>query len=353
MKRLLLAIGTTIVGILVAVAIFEVLARTVLRRPELEPKNLQPAAGVAFASARMLESWYEFGASYRGRPHAQVTIDGITYQHDALGLRQRELEAKQDGEIRILVLGDSNTYGWRTPVEATFVSVCERGLNERFASQQPVRTVRCVNAGLPGYNTDDELRRYRSLRETVQPDIVVLAWMANDAERFGFEVDRDGFLYFDALPVPDHWKPTLTLSYGYRLWSWKSQQRMRTAGEFESTNLENFGFSLGRVETLAAECARHGERFVLVELPVLEPDPGSQRITPSGYTARWTSERLISFAREHSVPFLSFLPAIEGEGVALLWASIDPPDHHPNARAHAKFGAALATFLAERVLAPR
>lgn len=341
MKRALRGAAITLATILAAVCGFELLARTVLRSPQMEPANLQPDAGRDFAQASMLEPFHEFGARYRGRPGARVTVYGVEYRHDDLGLRARETKAG-DGALRVLVLGDSNTYGWRVPAEATFCAVAERLLDH--AGSRPVEF---VNAGLPGYNTADALARYRSLRDALRPDVVLLAWFVNDCERFGFEVDDAGFLYFDPFPLPTALRRACWRSYGYRWFTLRRTASLRAAGVLSTDDPEAFRFSMDRVVELAALVRADGGRFAVLDVPLLEPAAGEQRMRTATYREREKSTRLAALCSRHEIPYLEFLPAIDGEPVALLWGSIDPPDHHPNAKAHEKFGARLATFLSE------
>lgn len=318
---------------------FEILVRTALYSPQFEPRNLQPAAGADFARAAMLESFHEHGLKYRGRPNASVTVHDIEYRHDELGLRAIA-RAPRQGAQRVLVLGDSNAYGWRVAADATFSAVAERIVNDRSP-----RPIEFLNAGLPGYNTQDALSRYRSLRDSLRPDVVLLAWFVNDCERFGFEVDSSGFLYFDPFPLPSALRRALWSSYAYRWATLKQSASMRARGELSTDDPEAFRFSLDRIVELAELVKADGRRFAVLDVPLLEAAPGEQRMNVATYRERAKSERLAARCAQHSIPYLELLPALDREPVALLWASIDPPDHHPNERAHEKFGARLASFL--------
>ncbi|HEV8722249.1 MAG TPA: SGNH/GDSL hydrolase family protein [Candidatus Binatia bacterium] len=93
-----------------------------------------------------------------------------------LGLRDRELERKQDQELRILLLGDSVTFGWGVPIEATFGRRLELYWPQK---EGPVRT---INSGVGGYNTVQEYAFLRSFVDTVEPEMVVLLYVRNDIE---------------------------------------------------------------------------------------------------------------------------------------------------------------------------
>ncbi|MFH0944618.1 MAG: GDSL-type esterase/lipase family protein, partial [Planctomycetota bacterium] len=158
----------------------------------LKSKNIHAEAQRLYAGARMLEAVERDGLRYRGRPGAVVEIHGVRYEHNSLGLRGPELDPDPASRLfRILLLGDSNTYGWGVPFDQTFGQVAERLLNDRLATR---RRIEVIDAGFVGYNSGDAEALYRSLEERVRPDLVLLVWFVNDLERFGFHVDRDSFL---------------------------------------------------------------------------------------------------------------------------------------------------------------
>ena len=78
---------------------------------------------------------------------------GVTISTNALGFRDRELERKQDGELRILLLGDSITFGYGVSAEETYGRKLEAILASRLG-----RRVRTVNAGIGGFNTVQDTR---------------------------------------------------------------------------------------------------------------------------------------------------------------------------------------------------
>lgn len=343
MKKSTKGLLVALVSLLLGAASVETSMRTFLRTPQMEPANLQPAAGRDFARARMLEAYHEFGLNYRGRPLARVEVYGSEYRHDELGNRAAPGE-RRDGALRVLVLGDSNTYGWRVGPEQTFCAVAERLANATSETQRP-RAIEFVNAGLPGYNTQDALARYRCLREVVAPDVVLLGWFVNDCVTYGFDVDADGYLYFDPFAPPRAIRHTLWRSYTYRWWTLRKSTQMRERGELSADLPQAFQFSIDRIADLKKEVAADGRRFAVLDIPLLEPAVGEQVMKEATYRERQKSAALSRFCTERSIPYLAFLPSLEGEPVALLWGSVD--DHHPNARAHEKFAPRLVTFLDE------
>ena len=97
---------------------------------------------------------------------------------NAAGLREaREIPfEKPEGEVRILFLGDSQTFGWNLPHDQTFVHYAERELRARL----PGRAIVCINAGVIGYSLFQGWRFFEERGRAFQPDLVVLNFGFND-----------------------------------------------------------------------------------------------------------------------------------------------------------------------------
>lgn len=343
--RVLLPLGSIVVSLLLV----EVLCRTVWRRG-LDNELLQPEAGAAYAAAGMLEEVDEGGLHYRGRPDAVVTIHDIEYRHNALGLRGSEVGPQKSG-FRILVLGDSNTYGWGTRFEDSFVA--------RLGDAMRARNVEVVGAGIPGYDSADEAALYRAIEARVEPDLVIAGWYVNDLMPKGFQIDRHGYMFADLLPIADSLKPWLWSSFAYRRIAISYRSKRFEGGGYDVGSPAGVAASQGALLALKREVEAKGRRFALIDVPWLEPDPTppgqakpNTRITAAGYLAKKHSDVLAGFAARNGIPLLPLVPSIEGEHAALLWASIERNDHHPNAKAHARFAAAIADWLIAQKLVP-
>lgn len=96
---------------------------------------------------------------------------------NSLGLRDYEIpESKQEGEYRVLFLGDSFTVGWGVELSETFVKQAERNLSSRLN----VDKIRAINAGVPAYSPllESLYLEYRGIK--LEPDIVVVQLFIND-----------------------------------------------------------------------------------------------------------------------------------------------------------------------------
>jgi hypothetical protein len=88
------------------------------------------------------------------------------------GLRDKEyVIPKPEDTLRVLVLGDSVTYGTDVPAEVTFPKVLEQELEPK---------VEVINTGVPGYTAYNEWQYYLSEGHAFQSDLVVVAFVLND-----------------------------------------------------------------------------------------------------------------------------------------------------------------------------
>jgi lysophospholipase L1-like esterase len=76
--------------------------------------------------------------------------------------------------LRVLLLGDSFTFGQGVAFEETWGAAAERQLREQG------HRVRLINAGMQGMDTRSELLLLRELTTAYRPDVVVVGWLIND-----------------------------------------------------------------------------------------------------------------------------------------------------------------------------
>ena len=158
--------------------------------------NVALTAAITLAVLAALEAWlrytippmqegrlYEYSAKSKRlklmQPLADMRIFGARVQTNDLGFRDNRpsVPAKQPGEFRIVVLGDSFTFGPGVEYERLYTSL----LRTRLARAHPEVTL--VNLAVEGYN----IIQYEAVLEEValglQPDLLVLAMFpVNDFE---------------------------------------------------------------------------------------------------------------------------------------------------------------------------
>ncbi|MCA8949249.1 MAG: SGNH/GDSL hydrolase family protein [Planctomycetes bacterium] len=118
------------------------------------------------------------GTLYRHKPSLDIDIGSYRLQTNALGFRGPEIsKQKPPGTFRILVLGDSVSYGTGVNDEVTFLRRWEQTLNESGD-----RHFEVVNTGHPMYDTSQELALFRDEGLALDPDLVLLVYVVNDIE---------------------------------------------------------------------------------------------------------------------------------------------------------------------------
>ena len=110
---------------------------------------------------------------------------------NSLALRDREYAlTKPAGTVRVLALGDSVTFGVQLRDGEPWESRLEVGLE---GGPCPVEV---LNLGVPGYNMEQSVLRFRKRGLELDPDLVLLQWGTNDD--FPSPVmllDEDHFVY--------------------------------------------------------------------------------------------------------------------------------------------------------------
>jgi lysophospholipase L1-like esterase len=267
-------------------------------------------------------TWYDATREYR-----------IWLRHNSLGFRGPEIApAKPPGRTRILVLGDSQTYGTGVENDETFCAALE--------SLDP--SLQVINAGVGGYASDQELLMLRDWIEPLDPDVVILAYFWNDLfevtgsdytraelsegrvrfvppepatiehpsfagalaeheklrSRYGW-LRRESYLYRF---VSDRYK---VLNYAIRDWLGDDRAPFEVPFRLEP---DQVAAAWALSEALLREAAdlshRHGADFVLMVIPdqvQVEPD-----VVVYGVPG-WllgTQDRVRSFAEREGIPFI-------------------------------------------------
>ncbi|MDP8256697.1 MAG: GDSL-type esterase/lipase family protein [Candidatus Alcyoniella australis] len=83
---------------------------------------------------------------------------------------------KPPGVLRVVLLGDSSTFGWDTPLEKTYGRLLEDALQQRFSGQ----TIEVVNAGEPNFSSWFGLIHLEHRVLSFEPDLLLVSFGRND-----------------------------------------------------------------------------------------------------------------------------------------------------------------------------
>jgi lysophospholipase L1-like esterase len=264
-------------------------------------------------------------------------VDGkrtFPYRTNSHGLRDRDRAAKQPGTRRVLVMGDSYTWGYAVAEEEAYPQAAGRLLAERGYSHIDV-----INGGIPDYNTRQERRLLEQLMPAYQPDAVFLGYVVNDAEPS------------TAMPAtPDETYRHSTSWFLTELAEQLNRRlfRRRVLASAKDNAGSNYldGFDEGSVKWRDSKealremrdlCTAAGIPFTILMLPDFTQEFDDR------YGLRKIHDAVASWGRELDIPVFDLLNTFRGENHQALWV---PWDGHPNAEAHRR----IAEFLAARLL---
>lgn len=116
--------------------------------------------------------WIAVPDTIKHHTNAYMGFD-VTYTINRKGFRGPVYdEQKPLGIYRVVVLGDSNGFGWGIPENQTFSAL----IRERM------KNVEVVNLSLSGYGTDQEYLRFLKEGVAYKPDLVIVQVTPNDFE---------------------------------------------------------------------------------------------------------------------------------------------------------------------------
>jgi lysophospholipase L1-like esterase len=161
-RRFAVAAGAAMVAVLLAMALIEAWVR-------IEWDDTRGTPGFFLTDA---------ARGQRLAPGYDGWFAGVPVRINALGFRDRRDYTldKPAGTFRILVLGDSVTFGHGTLDDTTYPYLLE----QRLRGWRPDIKWEVWNLGVPGYNTRQELNYLEEIGPRAQPDLVIVGFLPND-----------------------------------------------------------------------------------------------------------------------------------------------------------------------------
>jgi lysophospholipase L1-like esterase len=305
------------------------------------PSLPEPAARALFVAAGLVVALATVEAAarltwtapwYQRLEAEQQRNEHLPYRLNSLGLRDREVRfEKAPGTLRLLVLGDSFTFGQGVRNAATFARRLERGLNGAPGLSAPVEV---LNAGLRGSLTRDWLDVWRRVGVPWQPNAVLVVFFLRDGTRIASIPEFFGPIR-DEIAARNRTSWLYHHLYAYRVLCDRLDRRAITSAYLERFRASYFGsaeetaeWSAARrhLHTLFFECHERSIPLGLAVFPVLAQ-------LDESYPFRPISDLVLEWARVEGMPTHDLLPAFLGRDASRLWVSAW--DQHPNAEAHA------------------
>lgn len=273
-------------------------------------------------------------------PQADGTHLSWQLETDTQGFRKAAAKTTTvtEGAETLLFLGDSYTFGYAVAAEEAFPFLVA---TEIAISRPPVLT---INAGVPGYNSVQELEYLRELLDRFEVDRVLLSYVINDAEPApNFPLHPDTRFRHCNSWIWERSKPAINVLakavVGDReLFERKEVMPNPDPLDGFAPERREWYDSRAAIDEMAALCADRQIPFHLVILPsfIMTLD--------DSYPYTLIHERVMSWGKELGVPTLDLLALFHGLDVR---EHSVPGDGHPNAAAHRMIAAAIRRHLAE------
>ena len=209
------------------------------------------------------------------------------------GLREdREIPLeKKAGELRVLFLGDSCTFGYGLLPQEGFVRRVEAKLRSAF----PQARVDCINAGVPGYTIFQAAHFLRTEGFRYRPDLIVLNFGWNDASQWE-----------DGAGDVDHYGPRFVCQYAPRLresrlyqLAWAAIDRWKNNGVAPRFRVQPAEFR-SLLAQIDEDARRHGAELLLLVWPA---EPNVARNLPPNVQVRTDYQLELLDYGQHSLRF--------------------------------------------------
>ncbi len=251
-------------------------------------------------------------------PNTSSVLMGVPVQINSKGLRDYEYTyEKPVGTYRILVLGDSITFGWGVAFEKTFPKLLEAMLRERNNQTRKYTTVEVINAGIGNYNTRQELASLRKEGMKYEPDEVLLIYYLSDSEKTQKEVGvpfgiHKSIIRAFLVSVRNKIFAVLDARRRYNFY-YRDQYSERGWGEHQKILLD-----------FAKTTKDRGIRLTVLIFPELHDLKDYQFLD--------IHKKITGVFRGHGSQVLDLLDIFKGKEADQFWVARDDP--HPNTKAH-------------------
>lgn len=287
---------------------------------------------------------------YGLKPNRRSLQTGVVVQTNSLGFRENEYPlSRQPGVRRIVVLGDSFTFGVGVNFDETFSKRLERRLNESGAPHE------VINFGISGYNSSLELATYREAAARFKPDLVILGYVLNDTQRMGGGGER---FVGEAESARSHF-----LSVHHAMKRHSLLYRFLAPRVGAVAGLFNARYALGATHAMIRSFADDApgwleSRQALLDIVREAREAGAETLVVifpmmldfATYPLKDAHTSITRFCQDHGIAVLDMLPAFAGQDASELTVLLDG---HPNGRAHEIFATGIYEHLLRNYAPPK
>jgi hypothetical protein len=317
-----------------ALALFALVLEIVLRAGGYVPYYLSAAAFVPSGNPALL---------YALRPNFQGLYAGNWVSINSEGLRGRELAQEGTLLFRVALLGDSVAFGQGVDEDRTLPAQLAVRLQRKLGSHAEV-----ANLGVPGYDTCQELLRFREAAARLKPRVAILLYLDNDTEASLITVKDSAVISADVRTglIGGFMAAMRKHSYAYNLvWSnWQIvKRRPSTVREYGEIVAQRFGAdspgwrrSKACFAELVSLARAQSIRLIVIPFP---PMPG---LRERPYPFEPYISAVCGEARRAGVECLDVVSALQDPGLRLAVSHIEG---HPSAEVYARVAEQVAKML--------
>jgi lysophospholipase L1-like esterase len=258
--------------------------------------------------------------SFVHAPNRSAFLMGVPVSINSAGMRDGEYSfEKPPGVYRIMMLGDSTTFGWGVRQEDTAAKFLERKLNGQLPPGY--NKVEVLNTGVGNYDTVQEVTYYETIGYKYHPDLVVLVFFINDpepvpVERKSFLIDRSYLIAF----ATNRFDGVLRHA-GVRP-DWKKYY-----ASLYDDDRPGFQACKKALVSLADSTRTNGAQLLVAILPELH------QINGDSYPFSAAHQKIEAVLGSKDVPVVELIDGLKDHGPEeTLW--VTPLDDHPNAKAN-------------------
>jgi len=258
--------------------------------------------------------------SFAHAPNRSAFLMGVPVSINSEGLRDREFSLeKPPGVYRVMVLGDSTTFGWGVKAEDTAAKFLERKLNANLPAGYNRAEV--MNTGVGNYDTVQEVTYYETIGWKYHPDLVVLVFFINDPEpvpleKKGLLIDRSYLIAFATNRIDGVMRHA-----GVRP-DWKTYY-----ASLYDDNRPGFQACKKALLSLSNSTRSHDAKLLVAILPELH------QINNDSYPFKAAHQKIKDVMAAENAPVLELIDGLKDHGPEeTLW--VTALDDHPNAKAN-------------------
>ena len=332
------AVILTLLGLEAAFRLFDIRGyhaprRSLWRSALMSPKERLPGVHVQFRPGS------KFKLVYDSNPRGYFDEEnGILCTVNKWGFRGPDFEmARKENAKRIMVLGDSFTFGEGVRLEDTYVNRLERILNE--TSEKPVEV---LNFGTSAWASRDEANYLEQVGVKFKPDLILIGYVLNDGEHdAGLHVWNNFRKEYDAQAYQTSYLLSFVYATAKRLINGRryvAEMADSIVSKPERAKWETSFSYLSKVKKIAD---LKGARFAVVIFPFMYE-------LNDGYPFLKIHQMIAEHCRQNGIEVLDLLDAYKGQYFFDLWTH--QSDQHPNEKGHKIAASAIAEFIQEKKL---